>query len=557
MKKVLKAGLIIIGILAVLVVAFLALVYIPTPKFEPVVYDPVTPDYWPTEGFLSTTPEEQGMDSARLVDMVEAYQADHEKNPANSIDSITIIRNGYVVADIYLNPMYPEDTSHILHSCTKSIMSALIGIAIEQGHIDGVDVPVVDFFKDRDLEIVDERMNEVTLEDLLTMQTNVRARDSYIYQYDGWYEMMTTDDWVAYFFSLPLDGEPGTRFDYSNMASFMISAIIQESTGIDTLSYARENLFEPLGIEDVYWETSPQGIYVGASRMWLKPHDMAKFGLLYLQQGQWDGQQIVPADWIRESITPHAYPKNYADSLDENGGKDNEASTVSWVSYKFLRPFVDGYGYQWWLDRQGNFAAIGTSGQYLIVAPEENLVVMVTNSSGDDGVFFPGKLFYDYILPAVESDQAIAANPAAQHELATLSVPPALNTEPQAVPELPATALAISGKTYKLETNRWNYDNFQLIFDSASDVAEFSFTRRVHDAVSFQVGLDNVYRFAETKIGTIAAVSDWTSSDTFEITYQWIGYSAPDQLSLTFNRDVVRVTEVSLTGASTWSGEAE
>jgi CubicO group peptidase (beta-lactamase class C family) len=252
-----KAIVIILSLLVVLVLGLLALIYIPSPTFEPVAYEPIKPDYWPTEGFRTSTPEEQGMDSAKLVEMVEVYQEDHAEDPTNSIDSITIVRNGYVVADIYFNPLYPKDAPHIIHSSTKSIMPALIGIAIEQGHIESVDVPVIEFFKDKELEITDSRMTEVTLKDLLTMQTGIRSWDSYLYQWEGWFEMMDTDDWVAHFFTLPLDAEPGTRFDYSNMASFMLSAIIHETTGMDTLSYARENLFDPLGIEDVYWETSP------------------------------------------------------------------------------------------------------------------------------------------------------------------------------------------------------------------------------------------------------------------------------------------------------------
>ena len=552
-----KAMFIILGILVVIIVGVLALIYIPSPKFEPVAYEPITPDYWPTEGFQTSTPEEQGMDSAKLVEMVEAYQEDHAENPTNSIDSITIIRNGYVVADIYFNPLYPKETPHIIHSSTKSIMPALIGITIEQGHIESVDVPIIEFFKDKELEITDSRMTEVTLKDLLTMQTGIRSRDSYLYQWEGWFEMTDTDDWVAHFFTLPLDVAPGTRFDYSNMASFMLSAIIHETTGMDTLSYARENLFDPLGIEDVYWETSPQGIGIGAARMWLKPHDMAKFGLLYLQKGQWDGQQIVPAEWVLESVTPHAYPKNYVDLLDENGEKDYEASRVAWASNKFMKSFADGYGYQWWLDKDGNFNALGTSGQYLMVAPEANLVVMVTNSSSDMGVFFPGKLFYDYILPAIESNEAIAANEVAQSELAALSGPPTLNREPQAVPDLPATALEISGETYALEANRWNYDNFQFVFDPALDYATFSYTAKVHDVASFDVGLDGVYRFTDTDIGPMAAVGSWTGPDTFELSCQHIGYSAPAQFILTFDEESIDVTEVSLTGAYAYSGQMQ
>ncbi len=222
--------------------------------------------------------------------------------------------------------------------------------------------------------------------------------------------------------------------------------------------------------------------------------------------------------------------------------------------YQFMKPFTDGYGYMWWLDKHGNYNALGTAGQYLIVAPEENLVVMVANSSSDTGVFFPEKLFYDYVLEAIESDQAIAANETAQRELVALSMPPTLHQAPQAVAEFPTIALEISGKTYALEENNWNRDNFQLVFDPALDYAMFSFTAKVDEAATIQVGLDGVYRFSETESGSYAAFGSWTSANTFEIFYQQIGYSAPTELSLTFDQHTIRVTESSLIASSTYLG---
>jgi hypothetical protein len=250
---------------------------------------------------------------------------------------------------------------------------------------------------------------------------------------------------------------------------------------------------------------------------------MAKFGMLYLQQGRWDNQQIIPAEWVKESLTPHAFPKNYVDILDENGEKDGEASQRAWVGNKFIKPFTDGYGYQWWLDKSGTYTALGTGGQYIMVAPEENLVVVVTGQSSGLGTFYPAKMLDDYIRPAVVSNEAIAANEVARNELAAVSGPPELVLDAQTVPELAAIALEISGETYSLEANNLNYDNFQFVFDPEADYAEFSYTAKESDIVSYHVGLDGIYHFTETKIGTFAAVGTWTMPDTFEISYQQIG----------------------------------
>ncbi|MBW1813872.1 MAG: serine hydrolase [Deltaproteobacteria bacterium] len=326
MKTIKKIALIIFSILAVLFLGFLALIYIPSLTFEPIAYKPIAPDYWPTEGFRISTPEKQGMDSAKLLEMLNTYETLHAEDPGFNIDSITIIRHGYIVADLYFNPLFPENTKHIIHSCTKSIMSALIGIAIEQGHIKDVDVPVIDFFADKEIPNMDPRMAEITLRDLLSMETGWRSRDSFLYKHSGLFAAQRTDDWVKYTLSLPVDVKPGVRFDYSNLSSFLLSAIIQETTDMDTLAFARKNLFDPLGIKNVQWEFSPQGIAIGYARMWLKPHDMAKFGMLYLQKGRWNNRQLIPSEWVKESLTPHAYPKNYHDMLDENGKKDAEMS---------------------------------------------------------------------------------------------------------------------------------------------------------------------------------------------------------------------------------------
>lgn len=497
------------------------------------------------------------MDSEILLEMLEEYEKLSSEDPELNIDSITIVRNGYVVAEFYFNPLYPEDTPHILHSCTKSVMSALIGIAIDQGYIENVNVPVVEFFPDKQIENMDPGMAEVTIKDLLTMQTGIHSQDSFLYGYRGLFATMRTDDWVAHILSLPMDMEPGVRFDYSNLSSFLLSAIIQEATGMDTLSYAQKNLFDSLGIEDVQWEYSPQGIGIGWARMWVKPHDMAKFGMLYLQKGQWDGKQVIPAAWVEESLTPFAYPRNYEDILDENGAKDNEKSGENWVSYKFIRPFADGYGYQWWLDRNGTYTALGTGGQYIMVAPEENLIVVVTSQSSGLGTFKPAALFEDYIRAAVVSNQPLAPNQAAQKLLALAASPPVLVQEPLPLPELPPMALGISGNTYLLEDNNWNYDNFQLVFQPGADYAEFSYTAKETDVVSYQVGLDGVYRFTETEIGTFAAYGSWTSPQTFEITYQLIGYSNPGKWSLTFKEFAIEVVEVGVTGEYTYSGKQE
>jgi len=554
MKKVIKFVLIIIAVIAAIYGALWIWVLTPSPKFDPASYQPVKLDYWPTDGFRTSSPEAQGMDSEKLLEIHDYYTKAHEKNPEYSIDSISIHRNGYLVADYYFNPLYPKNTKHVIHSATKSIMSALIGIAIDQGYIENVDVTYVNFFPEKQDSIRDEKMKEITLKDLLSMETGIRSRDFALYQWEGIFEMQQSDDWVAYVMGLPVDVDPGERFDYSNMSSFLLSAIIEETTGMDTLDFARKNLFRPLGIEDINWEWSPQGYAIGFARMWLTPEDMAKFGLLYLQKGEWDGAQVIPAVWVEESVKSHAFPKNYVKVLDANGVVDQKLTTVNWQKANVVQSFSDGYGYQWWLDKDGSYSAVGVGGQHIMVVPEGNLVVTVTNASNGMGVFFPRKILDKFILPAIISDDAIAVNEAAHAELIERSGPPELTVVHQPVPAFPDIATQISGAVYSLETNNWNYDNFQLIFDSSWDYARFSFTAKESDVAAFKVGLDGVYHFSETEIGTYAAYGSWTTPNTFEINYQHIGYSTPAKFILSFNGDTITVEELGVTGSYTYEG---
>lgn len=521
---------------------------------RPPTGEPQPPASWPTASWPTSTPEEQGIDSARLVQMVAYFEEQRAKKEQIQIDSITIVRNGIIVADIYLNPMFPRDTKHVIHSCTKSIMSILIGIAIAEGYIDGVDVPILQIFDDKKVTHPNGRLSALTVKDLLTMQTGLRCRDSYLYEWEGLFEMQATEDWVKYILNLPLDAEPGMRFDYSNMSSFLLSAIITRTAGIDTLSFARRHLFEPLGIEDVRWAKSPQGIYIGWARMWLKPHDMAKIGLLYLHKGRWESRQIVPAAWVEESTTAHANPRKYRPVLDRNGERDLQKTIENWIATKFIRPFADGYGYQWWLDKSGSYSAIGVGGQYVTVVPQKSLVVAFTSKLSGIDSFLPAKMLKEYILPAIRCDEAIPANRQAQETLAQLSVPPDPLLDAAEVPPFPSIAHDVSGKIYSLEKNPWQNDNLKLRFDPAKDFAEFAYTTRQGEQIHYQVGLDNIPRLTETGEGTYAATGAWIAPDTFTIEYELVGYSNRGKWTFTFGGDAIIVEEDGVTGTYTYQG---
>ena len=344
------------------------------------------PDYWPTEGWRTTTPEQQGIDSALLIEMLETIIRE-----GVDIDSIAIIRNGYLVADVYMYPA-KKNLKHPIYSCTKSVTSTLIGIAIDKGSIESTEQQMIDFFPERSIQNMDGRKRSITLEDLLTMRSGLDTQDNAKhYGWKGLYAMQATDDWTQYVLDRPMAEPPGTRFEYSNLVSFLLTSILQKQTKVDALNFAYEHLFGPLGIEDVMWYKSPKGIYTGYAELWLTPHSMAKLGFLYLNNGRWEDQQLLSEEWVERATKAH--------------------SIVS----PALR-----YGYQWWV-AEGIYFAMGYQGQFIFVIPDKNMVVVFTSSILGQSLFTPYNYVKEYVLPAASSTKPLPANPKDSQRLQKLS----------------------------------------------------------------------------------------------------------------------------------------
>jgi CubicO group peptidase (beta-lactamase class C family) len=240
----------------------------------------------------------------------------------------------------------------------------------------------VDIFSERTVANLDGDKERITLEHVLMMASGLECRDSYLYRWRGLRQMRESDDWVQFMLDLPMADAPGAKFEYCNGGSFLLSAIIQEATGTSAAEFGQEQLFDPLGIEDVDWPANPQGISIGWGELHMRPHDMAKIGYLYLNEGQWGGEQIVPAEWVR-------------------------ASTQMRIS----ATLQEGYGFQWWVANDGMYMALGYAGQYIVVAPEQDLLVVFTSDLAEEDFFVPLELVRTFILPAVGSCDRLPADP--------------------------------------------------------------------------------------------------------------------------------------------------
>ncbi len=345
----------------------------------------LTPSSTPAEAtqeqvWQSSSPEAQGMDSNVLVELLKSIE-----NLSIDVHGLVVARNGSVVLEASVFPfsIYP-DSRHNVYSCTKSVISILIGIAIDKGYIEGVDEPILNFFPERSVANLDARKESMTLEHLLTMATGLDCRDSYLYSWEGLHQMRSSSDWAQYVLDLPMVEDPGTRFEYCNGSSMLLSAILQQTTGVSAFEFAMRHLFSPLGINNVVWPSNSQAISIGYSELELRPEDMAKIGHLYLSGGVWDGERIVSMEWV-------------------------QVSTRKYIG----ATLQEGYGYQWWVDDSGIFMGLGYGGQYLIVAPEEDLVVVFVSDLDEQDFYVPEQLFNRFILPSIKSDEPLPEDPRA------------------------------------------------------------------------------------------------------------------------------------------------
>lgn len=259
------------------------------------------------------------------------------------------------------HPYYRGREVHTLQSVTKSVTATLIGIAIRRGEIPGVDTPVFELLTDWDLSALDPRVRDATLEDLLTMRLGIEwhETDRPLDDTNTTLQLEKSDDWVSFTLRQPADADPGTKWTYNSGASHLMSAIIQQATGRPTNEYAEEHLFGPLGIGDYYWKRDPQGLPDTEGGLYLAAEDLARIGQLYLQDGIWEGERLLPEGWVEAATARQV----------EDVAPDNP--NWNW-----------GYGYQWWrLDASGLdvWAGLGFGGQNLIVIPSRRLVGVINS----------------------------------------------------------------------------------------------------------------------------------------------------------------------------------
>ncbi|MFC3746524.1 serine hydrolase domain-containing protein [Paenibacillus sp. GCM10012306] len=426
-------------------------------------------------------PEALGIDSKGIERFLAAISSSGVE-----LHSFMLLRHGKVAAEGWWNP-YSADLPHALYSVSKSFTSTAVGFAVQEKLLT-VDDLIISFFPEDLPEKISPYLERLAIKHLLMMASG-HTQDTI--------ETMNQQpegNWVKAFLGVPLEKEPGTHFLYNNGATYMVSAIIQKVSGQTVLDYLGPRLFAPLGIINPHWDTCPRGISAGGFGLSLTTEDIAKLGLLYLQQGVWNGERLLDEEWIQAATT-----KQIA-----NG--DNPDSDWN-----------QGYGYQFWQCRHHAYRGDGFFGQFCLVMPEQQAVIAITGAQGDTQLVL--NTIWDHLLPAMKPE-TLAANEIEAERIAVqlreLAILPPHGLDFSDNEEL------MNGKIYKFEDPQ-GWISFSVAFTGNEAVItmvhkENSYTIRAGRS-AWLAGRSNLIE--ETDLKVVSSFT-WKDEDTFEYTIRFI-----------------------------------
>ena len=473
--------------------------------------------------FPRSTPEAQGVSSAALLGFIEAAE-----QQVDALHSFMLVRHGHVVAEGWWAP-YAANEPHMLFSLSKSFTSTAVGLAVAEGRL-ATDDLVLGFFPDEAPAAPSANLRAMRVRDLLTMSTGQHVDDIKDFAFD------TDTNLIKTFLALPVAHKPGTLFVYNTPASYMLSAIVQKVTGQPIVDYLRPRLFDPLGIANPAWEASKQGVSMGGFGLSIRTEDIARFGQLYLQKGEWQGKQLISPSWV-ETATARQVSNGSSPSSD----------------------WEQGYGYQFWRCRHGFYRGDGAHGQFCIILPQYDAVIAMTSGTRDmAGVM---NLVWDRLIPALKSS-ALPADQAKQTQLTTKLSGLTLAAQPAGVAS--PLAKTVAGRRFVFGQNPQSME--ALALESITPQGEATFTVRMGGTDQNLAAASGAWRKGVLTIGgaqvPVAATGAWTAEDTY--TLKVARYRTPfittyrlrfagDQLSVESEQNV----EETETRIAQWVGRAQ
>lgn len=473
-------------------------------------------------GLPRSTPEAEGVRSQGILDFLGAIE-----DSKHEFHGLVVVRHGKVVAEGWWAP-YRADLKHTLYSTSKSFTSTAVGFAVGEKKLTVKD-KVVSFFPELIPANPSENLAKMTVQDMLMMSA---GQDP-----DPTGKLTPTENWEQGFLATPVVNAPGSKFLYNSMATYMCSAIVTKVTGQKVADYLKPRLFDPLGITDYDWETSPTGNSSGGWGLRVRTEDLAKFGLLYLQKGQWNGKQILAKEWVEEATAEHILQAPEA---------TQEAREKS--------DWMQGYGYQFWRCRNGYYRGDGAFGQYIIVMQDKDAVIAINSETEDmQGIL---NLVWQHLLPAMGEGKLAAdevTQAVLQAKLETLSLP---------VPDKGAVSplqSEISGKSYVVEVDGKKRTG-SLKFEGDKCIASFEDERGSY-TIPFGCGkwaFSETMRLGPNLIGKaanhmqglppskVAAAYGWKDDKTLELTLRYIESPHTEKILVAFDGENVSLTWVKL-----------
>jgi CubicO group peptidase (beta-lactamase class C family) len=466
-----------------------------------------------------STPELQGVSSDVLNNLFDAMDASKIE-----FHSVMVLRNGFVIGEGWWAPYAPQ-FKHTLHSLSKSFTSAAVGLATNEGHFT-LETPVISFFPEYLPKDVSANLAAMKVKHLLTMTTG-HAADTGLRTHSA--------PWVQSFLAAPIVHEPGTFYVYNTTASYMLSAIVQKTTGQKVFDFLTPRLFEPLKIEGADWEVSPQGINTGGFGLRVRTEDIASFSQLYLNKGSWNGKQIIPEAWVEASS------KKQWDFINNPFGGTKPKAIDDWQQ---------GYGYQFWRTQHNGFRADGLYGQFGIVLPDEKTVVAITEESFDTQKSL--NFIWDILLPGLQQ-KALPGNRNAQNKLKTELKN--LEVELLVGSTTSAAAMNISSKKMLLDDNALGAK--AIILNFGADTGDITvhydagdrklvFGMNTWEITKNGILLNAQLPFPVSELpnvsSPVAASATWVDDNTLMISIRPVETVTSDSMTFAFNGDTAKLT---------------
>jgi|HubBroStandDraft_2_1064218.scaffolds.fasta_scaffold15380_2 CubicO group peptidase (beta-lactamase class C family) len=463
--------------------------------------------------FPRSTPEQQGISSASIRSFLAAIRVSGQE-----FHSILIIRHGHVVAEGWWYPFSPE-LHQQLYSLSKSFTGTAIGMAIDEKLLK-LDDPVISFFPKDQPSSITTNLAALKVRHLLSMSVG-QEKDS----------ILTLEHapegtrWEETFLALPIIYEPGTRFLYNSGASYMLSSIVKQVTGHNVHAYLKPRLYDPLGITGATWTENGEGVNMGASNLRIRTEDIGKLGQLYLQQGRWKNRQLISRQWV---------------GLATRKEIDTGENDSSW-GY--------GYGFQFWLNPPGGFRADGAYGQYSMVFPNKDTVVVITSESADKESTM--HTVWDHLYPALSDQRTLPANTAEyqrlRDDLNRLVLPP------PTFERVSSTSASFSGKSFLLEKNPFNVK--AVSFQFAADKVIFTLMEDGKPDIVITCGINDWIIKGNRKPSAhslfslrridfespVAASAGWKDDHTLVLTFRFLEAIHGDTLMCVFDHDRLRI----------------